>query len=547
MNTVLSVPAAVVAATQSDLLSAHRHSATSWRVDKVDLHPHELAGEAGDAILADLAQAAEAADDKPFTRVVESVVAGRAGKFGKIPSFRAGPAVIVEYLRHNLIDGWVYRRENDGHLHPYLVVDVEVTAPSSRGNQEMLRLRLRADDPSQTSARGNDARADTFATFAPSDVARKSPADALLSAGLYKETAQLKADHEAAVAAFMPVVTDQFAAQFRFTGKPAKGDVSWRAPEARTNRKVVNDTHPHEVPSPRGTSPTVLLPEDEVAPVPVLTKLRVFDLGAHDFLTVNARDLTPYEYDARLRDKLILPDDQRELLDILTSDIEAFTGDIIEGKSAGNTILAKGKPGVGKTLTAEVYAEVIGRPLYSIHSGALGITAPDVRENLEKVFLRAKRWNAVLLLDEADVFVLERGSDLQQNAIVAEFLRTLEYFDGLLFMTTNRADDIDDAILSRCAAIIDYRVPSTDDARQVWQVLATSHGAKLPDALLDELIDGYGHISPRDIKMLLRLALRVSQSRSTDLSVDVFRQCGMFRGLHFTPTGAGTHSDAVHV
>ena len=69
-----------------------------------------------------------------------------------------------------------------------------------------------------------------------------------------------------------------------------------------------------------------------------------------------------------------------------------FTGDIIEGKSAGNVILARGRPGVGKTLTAEVYAEVIGKPLYSIHTGSLGITAELVRQNLEvDVILLSRR------------------------------------------------------------------------------------------------------------------------------------------------------------
>lgn len=97
-----------------------------------------------------------------------------------------------------------------------------------------------------------------------------------------------------------------------------------------------------------------------------------------------------------------------------------------------------GSPGLGKTLTAEVYAEVIERPLYSIHAGALGTNADDIEKNLRTILTRAKRWNCVLLLDEADVFVMQRGASLTQNAIVAEFLRTLEYFDGLMFMTSNR-------------------------------------------------------------------------------------------------------------
>ena len=109
--------------------------------------------------------------------------------------------------------------------------------------------------------------------------------------------------------------------------------------------------------------------------VPEHPLVRVFDLGSHEFLWVHADDLTPYRYDHTLRDKLVLPESHRDLLDVLTSNLEAFIDDIIEGKSAGNVILCKGVPGVGKTLTAEVYTELIERPLYSVHSGSLGTTA----------------------------------------------------------------------------------------------------------------------------------------------------------------------------
>src|SRR5699024_2087841 len=115
----------------------------------------------------------------------------------------------------------------------------------------------------------------------------------------------------------------------------------------------------------RMVTASTLFDAGEHGTVPVVTAVRVFDLSAQDYLDVNTADLTEYEYDTQLKDKLVLPDDQRELLDILTSDISVFTGDIIEGKSAGNVILARGRPGVGKTLTAEVYAEVIGKPLRS--------------------------------------------------------------------------------------------------------------------------------------------------------------------------------------
>ena len=45
----------------------------------------------------------------------------------------------------------------------------------------------------------------------------------------------------------------------------------------------------------------------------------------------------------------------------------------------------------------------------------------------------------VVLLDEADVFLEERDvKDLNRNALVSVFLRALEYYDGILILTSNR-------------------------------------------------------------------------------------------------------------
>jgi AAA+ superfamily predicted ATPase len=129
------------------------------------------------------------------------------------------------------------------------------------------------------------------------------------------------------------------------------------------------------------------------------------------------------------------------------------------------------------------------------------------------------------------VYIRRRDNDLQHNAIVAEFLRTLEYFSGLLFMTTNRVDDIDDAILSRCIAVIDYQPPGPDDARRLWTTLATQLGAELPDTLVERLMADYPGASGRDIKELLKLTSKYCRGREQPLSAQAFAQCAVFRGL----------------
>ena len=47
--------------------------------------------------------------------------------------------------------------------------------------------------------------------------------------------------------------------------------------------------------------------------------------------------------------------------------------------------------------------------------------------------------DTVVLLDEADVFLEERDvRDLNRNALVSVFLRALEYYEGILILTSNR-------------------------------------------------------------------------------------------------------------
>lgn len=268
--------------------------------------------------------------------------------------------------------------------------------------------------------------------------------------------------------------------------------------------------------------------DDEEPEVLTHPYLVVFDLGRHTRYAIHVAGVTPYIYETGIRKKLTLPPDHAAVLDTLLSERPEHFVDIIKNKAGGTVILCQGPPGTGKTLTAEVYAETLRKPLYSVQCSQLGVKADEVEEMLMGTLERGKRWNAVMLLDEADVYITKRGTNLTQNAIVGVFLRVLEYHAGLLFLTTNRGDLVDDAILSRCTARIEYGRPDPAAQAAIWTALSTVNGHPLHEKTVQQIVKDHP-MSGRDIKNVLKLCLMVAHDRKIGITTDLVAEMKRFK------------------
>ncbi|XXG96431.1 hypothetical protein Hte_002714 [Hypoxylon texense] len=198
--------------------------------------------------------------------------------------------------------------------------------------------------------------------------------------------------------------------------------------------------------------------------------------------------------------------------------------DVIEGKGQGITMLLEGPPGVGKTLTAEAVSEKLRRPLYVMGAGELGADPESVEESLSMILEAAAKWDAVLLLDECDVLLAQRSTDnLGRNSIVAIFLRLLEYYRGMLFMTTNRVEAIDPAFQSRIHLTIRY--PSLDAAarRQIWERFVRTpqqESTLQPQDFLElQSVD----VNGREIKNLVKTAQLLASHEKVPLAIEHIR------------------------
>lgn len=88
-----------------------------------------------------------------------------------------------------------------------------------------------------------------------------------------------------------------------------------------------------------------------------------------------------------------------------SSESFTLTPDFIPGKGEGQVFLLYGGPGTGKTLSAECVANDTKRPLLSLSMSDL---APYHDTTLRRWFSLGAKWGALIIIDEADVFLAKR-------------------------------------------------------------------------------------------------------------------------------------------
>ncbi|KAI1172520.1 P-loop containing nucleoside triphosphate hydrolase protein [Nemania sp. FL0916] len=144
--------------------------------------------------------------------------------------------------------------------------------------------------------------------------------------------------------------------------------------------------------------------------------------------------------------------------------------DLVVGKGKGLIMLFHGPPGLGKTSTAECLAAYAHKPLFPITAADIGTTPQEVEMSLQTIFGLSQRWECILLFDEADIILQARDRDnFGRNAIVTVFLRTLEYYSGILIMTTNRVGIVDEAFKSRIHVTLYFPKLDLESFLMIWQ------------------------------------------------------------------------------
>jgi hypothetical protein len=255
-------------------------------------------------------------------------------------------------------------------------------------------------------------------------------------------------------------------------------------------------------------------------------------------------------------ESLVLPENHKSIVKALVSS-HAFQAhrsidDIISGKGRGLVAVLHGPPGTGKTLTAEGIADLLKCPLYMVSAGDLGTEPTKLEKELQNILDIAHSWGAILLLDEADVFLEQRSiHDIHRNALVSIFLRLLEYFQGILFLTTNRVETFDAAFVSRIHLSLRFQNLTTKAKRTVWKLfidrVINQEGMQVAAITEQDYNDlARREVNGRQIKNLVRAAQALAVHEDVPLSMaHIKRVIDVAESFEMDLKGGTGYSDAM--
>ena len=309
--------------------------------------------------------------------------------------------------------------------------------------------------------------------------------------------------------------------------EPMVMGIKYKYKEFQLRMRTSTSNQPKSAGSESSSNSVIALeqvPEDYLEMVwPLAVGFSLTARGWGDVLVDSLQDI-PWQSD--IFDRLVLPESRKSMIKALVrnSGSDSFH-DLVQGKGEGTVFLLYGQPGCGKTLTAEAVAEHLQKPLYSLSLGTLGTTAADLEQRLGEIMNLAANWDALILLDEADSFLETRSStsSLERNAMVSVMLRLVEYFSGILFLTSNRIESLDPAFQTRITLALRYDPLDVPARAKVWSNLMVKSGLEhLVDEgkiQLDKL--SVAPLNGREIKNALRLGMAMAMEEGVPLSQQI--------------------------
>ncbi len=155
------------------------------------------------------------------------------------------------------------------------------------------------------------------------------------------------------------------------------------------------------------------------------------------------------------------------------------------GSNIPRAVLFEGPPGCGKTTMARVLANVAKAPLvYLPIESVMSMYYGESERRLAHVFDQADRFpRCILFLDEIDALAGSRDKFMHEatRRVLSVLLRNLQGIaqseNVLVIGATNRAEDLDRALVSRFNRVVRFDLPNSQERLEIFRLYA-GHLAK---------------------------------------------------------------------
>ncbi|WP_448661444.1 ATP-binding protein [Sphingomonas sp. CJ20] len=141
----------------------------------------------------------------------------------------------------------------------------------------------------------------------------------------------------------------------------------------------------------------------------------------------------------------------------------------------GYRCLFHGGPGTGKTLTAALLGKHHGLPVYRVDlSRIVSKWIGETEKNLAGLFDHAQDRNWILFFDEAEALFGKRtegstANDRSANQQIAYLLQRLEAFPGVVILSTNLRNHMDEAFARRFQSSVFFPMPDVAARTRLWR------------------------------------------------------------------------------
>ena len=179
-------------------------------------------------------------------------------------------------------------------------------------------------------------------------------------------------------------------------------------------------------------------------------------------------------------------------------------------------VLLYGSPGTGKTLVAKKLAETVGMDYALMSGGDVGPLGADGVTQIHSLFRWAKvsRKGVLLFIDEAEAFLGSRSQNMMSesahNALNALLYNTGgERKDFMLVLATNRAEDLDAAVLDRCDESLLFPLPNESCRENLLSLYFSKH-----------VVEAANKVNKREGHLWKKLSRKIQGKEKVELVID---------------------------